>query len=117
MDGILGQDVELLGLSSVQSCTPCMTSGKPISKSTSSRGEYELSACESAMSLGGNRQIRAKVHRLNDCQSLPGWCLGRVLIGSVGCRIQRAALQKGEGLSVPLETTHMSVISSFCQAN
>lgn len=117
MDGILGQDVDLWGSGSVQSCFSCMTLGKPISKSTSSRGECELSAYESVTSLGCNRQIRAKVHRLNDRQSLPGWCLGRVLIGSVGCRIQRAALQKGEGLSVPLETTHTSVISSFCQAN
>lgn len=70
------------------------------------------------MSLGGNRQISARrVHRLSDHQSLDGWCLGRVLTGSVGCRIQRAALQKAEGLSVPLETTHTSVISSFCQAS
>lgn len=100
--------MDLQGSTLLQSHTPCVALGKHLS--TSANREWQLNAPWYAVSLGDNRPMR--VGKCVD-KTVVKVGLSRIPTGGMVCRIQPAALQKREVLSVCLEITPMSAISSF----
>lgn len=111
MDSALGQDIDLHDSASVQSHTPCVALGKSVSllmqlENSRLKPLGVLWALEIADWWGQGK-----------CADERAVQLWRIPKEGMVCRIQPAALQKGEVLSVHLEITPVSVISSFCLAS